>query len=58
MSQPDVPRVDQRLVQNVLDRLQLLADHDPLYLTDKIVGLVATAGGTQGLQAVNTMEFP
>ena len=43
--------------KNVLDWLQLLADHDPPYLTDKIVGLVATAGGTQGLQAVNTMEF-
>lgn len=42
---------------NVLDRLQLLADHDPPYLTDKVVGLVATAGGAQGLQAVNTMEF-
>lgn len=43
--------------KNVLDRLQLLADHDPPYLTDKVVGLVATAGGAQGLQAVNTMEF-
>jgi len=26
-------------------------------LTDKVIGLISTAGGTQGLQAVNTMEF-
>jgi hypothetical protein len=26
-------------------------------LTDKVVGLISTAGGVQGLQAVNTMEF-
>ncbi len=26
-------------------------------LTNKIVGLISTAGGLQGLQAVNTMEF-
>ena len=43
--------------KNALDWLQLLAHHDPPYLTDKVVGLVSTAGGVQGLQAVNTMEF-
>lgn len=43
--------------KNALDWLQLLADHDPPFLTDKPVGLIATAGGTQGLQAINTMEF-
>jgi FMN reductase len=43
--------------KNALDWLQLLKDDDPPYLTDKIVGLISTAGGTQGLQAVNTMEF-
>jgi len=26
-------------------------------LTDQVVGLVTTARGTQGLQAINTMEF-
>jgi FMN reductase len=26
-------------------------------LTDKVVGLVSTASGVQGLQAVNTLEF-
>jgi FMN reductase len=43
--------------KNALDWLQLLADHDPPFLTHKPVGLIATAGGVQGLQAVNTMEF-
>lgn len=43
--------------KNALDWLQLLSDHEPAYLTDKVVGLISTAGGTQGLQAVNTMEF-
>jgi FMN reductase len=43
--------------KNVLDWLILLADRDPPYLTNKPVGLVSTAGGVQGLQAVNSMEF-
>jgi FMN reductase len=43
--------------KNALDWLDLLSDHDPPFLTDKPVGLIATAAGVQGLQAVNTMEF-
>jgi FMN reductase len=43
--------------KNVLDWLDLLARRDPPYLTDKIVGLISTAAGVQGLQAVNTLEF-
>jgi len=43
--------------KNALDWLQLLGDRQPAYLTDKVIGLISTAGGTQGLQAVNTMEF-
>lgn len=43
--------------KNALDWLQLLADARPAYLTDKVVGLIATAGGVQGLQAINTMEY-
>jgi FMN reductase len=43
--------------KNALDWLQLLSDREPAYLTDKVIGLISTAGGTQGLQAVNTMEF-
>jgi FMN reductase len=44
-------------LKNALDWLELLAHRDPPYLTDKVVGLVATAGGVQGLQAINTMEY-
>ena len=44
-------------LKNALDWLQLLANRQPPYLTDKVVGLISTAGGVQGLQAVNTMEF-
>jgi FMN reductase len=43
--------------KNALDWLQILADRDPPYLTDKVIGLISTAGGVHGLQAVNTMEF-
>ena len=43
--------------KNALDWLELLGKRQPAYLTDKVVGLISTAGGTQGLQAVNTMEF-
>jgi FMN reductase len=43
--------------KNALDWLQLLADRSPPYLTDKVIGLISTAGGVQGLQAVITMEF-
>ena len=43
--------------KNAIDWLHLLGDHDPPYLTDQVIGLVTTAGGTQGLQAINTMEF-
>ena len=43
--------------KNAVDWLKLLDDRTPPYLTDKVVGLISTAGGVQGLQAVNTMEF-
>ena len=43
--------------KNALDWLETLRDRRPPYLTDKVVGLISTAGGVQGLQAVNTMEF-
>jgi FMN reductase len=43
--------------KNALDWLQVLSDRKPPLLTDKVVGLLSAAGGTQGLQAVNTMEF-
>ena len=35
-----------------------LSDREPPFLYhDKVVGLISAAGGTQGLQAINTMEF-
>jgi FMN reductase len=43
--------------KNALDWLILLGDRHPPYLTDKVIGLITTAGGAQGLQGVNTMEF-
>jgi FMN reductase len=43
--------------KNALDWLHLLIHRDPPYLADKVIGLISTAGGVQGLQAVNTMEF-
>lgn len=43
--------------KNALDWLQLLAGRDPAFLTDKVVGLISTAGGVQGLQTINTMEY-
>ena len=42
--------------KNAVDWLELLARDDPPYLTDKVVALLATAGGVQGLQAINAME--
>ncbi len=43
--------------KNALDWLILLAERDPVYLANKPIGLITTAGGVQGLQAVNTMDF-
>jgi FMN reductase len=43
--------------KNALDWLILLGDRTPPYLTNKPVGLVSTAGGVQGLQTVNAMDF-
>jgi FMN reductase len=43
--------------KNALDWLHVLGKRDPPYLHDTVVGLISAAGGTQGLQAINTMEF-
>jgi FMN reductase len=43
--------------KNALDWLHVLGERDPPYLHDKVIGLISAAGGTQGLQAINTMEF-
>jgi FMN reductase len=44
-------------LKNALDWLHELGRRDPPYLHDKVIGLISAAGGTQGLQAINTMEF-
>ena len=41
--------------KNALDWLHLPSGS--VFLTDKVIGLISVAGGTQGLQAINTMEF-
>ena len=43
--------------KNALDWLILLAERTPPYLSNKPIGLVSTAGGVQGLQTVNAMDF-
>ena len=43
--------------KNALDWLILLAERDPPYLSNKPVGLVSTAGGVHGLQAINSLDF-
>jgi FMN reductase len=44
-------------LKNALDWLHVLGQREPPYLHDKVIGLISAAGGTQGLQAINTMEF-
>ena len=44
-------------LKNALDWLHILGQRDPPYLHDKVIGLISAAGGTHGLQAINTMEF-
>jgi FMN reductase len=43
--------------KNELDWLHALGSLEPPFLHDEVIGLISAAGGTQGLQAINTMEF-
>jgi FMN reductase len=43
--------------KNALDWLHVLGAREPPFLYDTVIGLISAAGGTQGLQAINTMEF-
>jgi FMN reductase len=43
--------------KNALDWLHVLGEREPAFLHDEVIGLISAAGGTQGLQAINTMEF-
>jgi len=43
--------------KNALDWLHALGSREPPFLHDEVIGLISAAGGAQGLQAINTMEF-
>ena len=43
--------------KNAIDWLEMLSQHEPPYLHDKVVGLIGAAAGIQALQVINTMEF-
>ncbi|GAB4509759.1 MAG: NAD(P)H-dependent oxidoreductase [Haliangiales bacterium] len=43
--------------KNAIDWTEMLARDDPPYLSGKVIALLATAGGDQGLQAINSMEY-
>ena len=43
--------------KNAIDWLHMLGSREPAYLHDKVVGLISAAGGMQGLQIINTMDF-
>jgi len=43
--------------KNAIDWLHMLGSREPSFLHDKVIGLISAAGGTQGLQVLNTMEF-
>jgi len=43
--------------KNAIDWLHALGSREPPFLHDEVIGLISAAGGTQGLQAINTMEF-
>ncbi|ASW73959.1 NADPH-dependent FMN reductase [Chryseobacterium piperi] len=44
------------VMKNCLDWLEITADQEQPYLTDKTVGLVCWADGLQAMQGVNTMD--
>ena len=43
--------------KNALDWLHVLGQRDPPFLHDTVIGLISAAGGSQGLQATETMGF-
>jgi FMN reductase len=43
--------------KNAIDWLHVLGSRDPPFLHDKVIGLISAAGGTHGLQVINTMDF-
>ena len=57
LEQPDLPRDDLGCLQERARLVHVLGGREPSFLHDKVIGLISAAGGTQGLQAINTMEF-
>jgi FMN reductase len=45
------------LFKNAVDWLEVLGHRAPPYLAGKPIGLIGVAGGGQGLQAINSMEY-
>lgn len=45
------------ILKNALDWLEILRTEIPPYLTHKVVGLICVAGGNQGIQGINSMNF-
>jgi FMN reductase len=43
--------------KNAIDWLHMLGSRSPAYLHDQVVGLISVAGGIQGLQVINTLDF-
>jgi NAD(P)H-dependent FMN reductase len=43
--------------KNLIDWFELSGKRNPPYLTGKIIGMICTAGGNQGLQGINTMHY-
>jgi len=43
--------------KNALDWLHVLGSREPPFLHDTVIRLISAAGGTQGLQAIITLEF-
>jgi FMN reductase len=43
--------------KNAIDWLHMLGTREPPYLHDQVIGLISAAGGTQGLQVINAMEY-
>jgi len=43
--------------KNALDWLHPMKEDDPPFLSNKVIGFIATAAGVLGLQVINTMDF-
>lgn len=44
-------------MKTAMDFLEYLGDDPNPYLTGKVIGLISTSGGQQGVNAINTMDY-